>query len=439
MAQSNEQINFFRRTSTYEIFDILYTGKKSFEEIKDAMRQRGHQRQDHDIRYMINTLERIGLIINCEPTEFGLKVKVFVNAIKGNETKQLSHDNQMTLLKIVGKEILKEFFQKGFLLSAFLSALSEKAPNQVIAARFFEEAKKCGFYNINAETDFNDFVPSMKNFAVYLGFADRNDKRGEVVLTALAREILRLEAGTITERKQCQEELCRKICPAAAIYTDYIAGCVKCGLCVRCCPYGAVTCTPSNINFNFELCVMKPKERKVTSCQLSPNLNEIIGLERTMQHWIVNLFRILKLEAIVPGPGTKPDIVLNRKNNATIFECKNEPITGKKVGALKEQLLKYMQQNIIDSTRQYLNLWNFQMKKPDIFFLSAPENSEISQILKNEENLFSFPVSFVSSNAIFELHKAILKHKEVRPDQILELFAEKNIDISSRLISTIST
>jgi len=439
MAQSNEQINFFRRTSTYEILDIIYTGKKSFEEIKDAMRQRGHQRQDHDIRYMINTLERIGLIINYEPTEFGLKVKAFVNAIKGNETKQLFHDNQMTLPKIVGKEILKEFFQKGFLLSAFLSALSEKAPNQVIAARFFEEAKKYGFYNINAETDFNDFVPSMKNFAVYLGFAERTDKRGEVVLTAPTREILRLKAGTITERKQCQEEFCRKICPAAAIYADYIAGCVKCGLCVRCCPYGAATCTQSNINFNFELCVMEQKERKVTSCQLSPNLNEIIGLERTMQHWIVNLFRILNLEAIVPGPGTKPDIVLNRKNNATIFECKNEPITGKKVGALKEQLLKYMQQNIIDSTRQYLNLWNFKMKKPDIFFLSAPENSEISQILKNEENLFSFPVSFVSSKAIFELHKAVLKHKEVRPDQILELFAEKNIDISSRLITTIST
>jgi len=79
------------------------------------------------------------------------------------------------------------------------------------------------------------------------------------------------------------------------------------------------------------------------------------------------------------------------------------------------------------------------MKKPDIFFVSAPETSEINKILKNGENLFSFPVSFVSSNAIFELHKAILKHKEVRPDQILELFAEKNIDISSRLITTINT
>ena len=74
-----------------------------------------------------------------------------------------------------------------------------------------------------------------------------------------------------------------------------------------------------------------------SACKLKPNLNEIIGSEKTMQRWIVSLLRICKIKSMIPGPGTKPDIVVNRGVNSSIIECKNEPIRGKKIKALHSQ------------------------------------------------------------------------------------------------------
>lgn len=441
MADNDPEVKFFRRTSTHVILDTIYSGKDSFEAIRDEMRARGHKRKDHDVKFMIRTLERVGLVEDHVPTEFGVKVKAFMSSLKQTQNNFSSESNSRNsiddLLKITGAEILTEFYRKGFLLSSFLKALQNPGSNQMIAARFFKEANDDGFYNICAETDYNDFVPSMKNFAVYLGFAKRTQARGVVELTPIANEILNLESTTIVDRKKCDVEVCRKICPAGAIYCDYISGCVNCGLCARCCPYGAAQCDESHVTFDFVQCTNHPAQRASISCKLKPNLNEIIGSERTMQQWIVSLLKICKLSAMIPGPGSKPDIVLNREKNSAIIECKNEPIRGKKLGALQNQLEMYMETDVIQKTRDdLLNQWQFSMQEPDVFFICAPDGSSIDAILGFEG--FTFPLGFVSTNVLFELHKQLLKRKEIQSTRILEAFSLKNTDISGELLKAIS-
>lgn len=441
MEIAGNEVKFFRRTSTHVILDTIFAGKNSFEAIRDEMQARGHKRKDHDIRFMIRTLERVGLVKDHEPTEFGLKVKTFMTTVKRVQAVPASDrsggSDVHELLKINGGEILKELYRKGFLLSSFLKALDKPGPNQMIAARFFQEAMGDGFFNFNAETDYNDFVPSMKNIAVYLGFAEATSTRGLVQLTPLATEILDVESSIISDRKKCDVETCRKICPAGAIYCDYIYGCVNCGLCARCCPYGAARCDDSRVNFDFNICLRHPGLKSSKVCNLRPDVKEIIGEERTMQQWIVSLLRICKVKSAIPGPGNKPDIVVNRETKSTIIECKNEPIRGKKLDALKHQLSMYMQIDILEKTKDdLLNQWQFSMNEPDVFFVCAPAESAVDKILGFTG--FSFPVAFVSSSAIFELHKQVLRRKTIDGNRLVNLLSTKNEDISGDLVQAIS-
>jgi Fe-S-cluster-containing dehydrogenase component len=390
---------------------------------------------------MMRTLERVGLVKDAVPTEFGSKVQAFMQLAKGQGSGtgrgHVAAPGVDTLIRITGKEILKQFYQEGLLLSSFLKALQDPAPNPLIAAKFFQEANKDGFYNLNAETDCNDFVPSMKNFAVYLGFANPTGTRGKVELAPITSEILQLESAEITDRKRCDVETCRKVCPAGAIYCDHIAGCVNCGLCARCCPYGAVRCDATTVDFKFELCTRQAPQTVVNECHLSPDVNEIIGSERTMQHWIVNLLRICKLKAAIPGPGNKPDVVVNRTVKSTVIECKNEPVRGKKIDALKRQLESYMTPEVIKKTKDDLiTQWSFPMQDPDVFFVCAPGESDVDKILGMAG--FAYPVGFISSKAILELHKRILMRKAVPGIELEKLFSQRNEDISGDLVQALT-
>ncbi|MFX0098368.1 MAG: hypothetical protein ACFFCS_02230 [Candidatus Hodarchaeota archaeon] len=422
------------------VFDAILSGKNSFDDVKEELRSRGHMRRDHDIKNMARHLERAGLVENYAPTEFGEKVKVFIRNTRNLPFDHQGNDrNVLDLVKLTGVEILRTFYRNGFLLSSFLKALQQPATNQMISARFFQNATSDGFYNINAETDYNDFVPSMKNFAVYLGFARRLEQRGKVELTPLAEEILNLDPAAISDRKRCDVELCRKICPAGAIFFDYIDGCVNCGLCARCCPKGATQCKDGKVQFNFSKCSPQSPNVPFKTCGLNLNLNEIIGSERTMQQWIVNLLRICKLKAIVPGPGEKPDIVLNRVQNSTVFECKNSPITGRKLERLGRQLKRYMNQELIRAMEDDLNTqWAFPLEKPDVFFVCAPERSSVEEIIGDIGSRLHYPLSFISSEAFFELHKKVMKKAEIDRNDLIQLFSRKRYNISDDLINIVN-
>jgi Fe-S-cluster-containing hydrogenase component 2 len=435
-------LQFFRRTSTHEVLDLIYEGRDTFEKIKVGMFERSHRRKDHDIRYMIRALERIGLIEDHMPTEFGDKVAAFMKLNKSYTT-HASNSAIQEMLKINGSEILKEFYKKGFLLVPFLNAVLEPATNQIIAARFFIEAEKAGVYGLNAETDYNDFVPAMKNFAIYLGFAERGPSRGRIILTDLTKSILDIHSETILERQKCDTEICRKICPAVAIRHDHIEGCVNCGLCARCCPYGGVICNSSEVQFDFSICGTHLTNhissiQPTYICRLQPNLQEIIGSEINMQRWIVSLLKICKIKAIVPGPGEKPDIAINRNQNSCIVECKNNPITSKRLNKLEAQLVRYMDpSNLRNLSEDLHQTWQFDLLQPDVFIVAAPEKSDVPYILDSIASQLDFPLSFLSTESIFQLHNATLKNSFPTAAEILKIFSQKSIDLSPLIIEAI--
>lgn len=433
-------IRFFRRTSTDVVFDIIASGHDTFEKTKREMKTRGHKRRDSDIKYMASYLERIDLVEDYELTDFGKTVKSFAEAMnfivkekeKGRKIPKLFVQEATQK----GKHILSTLYRQGFLLLPFLKAINEPRVNKMIAARFFQECMNLGYYNINAETDYNDFVPAMKNFAVYLGFAERLSARGKVMLSDFAREILNLEQEIIKDRKKCDVELCRQVCPAGAIHCDYIKNCINCGLCARCCPYGAISCSSSSVDFNFSICETHHNTIRPNICNLKPDLDEMIAYEPYMQQWILNLLKINKIEAIIPGPGRKPDIVINRAQNSTIIECKNDPITGKKLERLKKQLNMYMEVDNIADLKDYLTNWNFNLRDPDVYFLIAPEKTDVHEFFNIVRGKLPYPVSFISTEALFTVHKKILKKKRLDSDYLVNMFELTDRDLSTEIINT---
>ncbi|MHA1793281.1 MAG: hypothetical protein ACTSVI_11595 [Promethearchaeota archaeon] len=152
----------------------------------------------------------------------------------------------------------------------------------------------------------------------------------------------------------------------------------------------------------------------------------------------MSLFKICKLNAIVPGPGEPLDIVLNRNDFSTIFECRNEPIRGKRLTRLKGQLKRYMARDIVNDTRNYLSEhWNFQMNAVDVFFVSASKNSKIESIIQGESDGIVFPMSFISTEAFFEMHKVLIKKQKLEKEKIMNLFSRKGEDISFQFMEVV--
>ena len=105
MKESETSVKFFRRTSTHVVLDSIFNANDSFEKIRADLQNRGHRRKDHDIKYMIGAIQRLGIIENHQPTEFGEKINAFIQSVQhiqtanGNSTPHPANN----LLKITGK------------------------------------------------------------------------------------------------------------------------------------------------------------------------------------------------------------------------------------------------------------------------------------------------------------------------------------------------
>ena len=213
----------------------------------------------------------MGLVEQYQPTQCGRKSRRSCRSVqeqKGAKAPDNGTDDRGSrksrapvmdlLLLINAKEILKQFYHNGLPLDSFLKALDQPETNQIAAVRFFHEASEDGFPNLNAETDYNDFVPSMKNFACYLGFAEATGARGRGAFTPIARQVLELESGEIAVRSRCDVEICRKVCPAEAYPCRLYKRMRELRPLCPCCPYNAVRCEESKVDFNFLACTALP-------------------------------------------------------------------------------------------------------------------------------------------------------------------------------------
>jgi hypothetical protein len=454
---------FFRRTSTIDVWDCILGGRDSFESVRQEMQSRGHRRKDHDIRNMVSHLARVGLVQDYQPTDFGRIVEVLAR-------RDLPVPNRVALTR----QVLDGFMERGFLLRPFLSAFFDRpSSNKTLAAYFFRKARDEGYYNLNAETDYNDFVPAMKNVLRYLGLVE---SRG-FALTSLGEAVLQpnlLEESPA--RSTCGPEWCRRVCPASAIHANFVQGCVNCLLCVRCCPFGAAQVANGQINIDFMRCaavgqqfglgrnsasialVSDPYFVKLDGAVvraipeiLSPSL--LSGEEGILQNWLGSTLRILDLQATVLGPGEQPDLAVNLgvtrhpqndssqiiPSGSAIFECKKDPVTGKKVGKVVQQLERYMQANIIQKVTEYLDeVLGFKLSDPQNFILFAPGSSTVDDILALTE-ILPYPVSFVSYEAMLAIYKGLVL-RTLKPDpQILwDIFGTPREDLSPNILQLVS-
>ena len=466
-GERERPLPFFRRTSTCVVWDSILTGNHSFEMVKQDLQQRGHHRQDHDIRAMVGHLERVGIVREYQPTDFGRLVEVLNH-------RTLPVQNR----KIIAQQVLEGFIRQGFLLRPFLAAFADHpTSNKGVAAHFFPKARLEGYYNLNAETDYNDFVPAMKNFLRYLGFLA--EKR--FALTDLGKAVLAPEEhDEKTTRFTCGVEYCRRVCPANAIHASFVQGCVNCLLCLRCCPYGAVTYNNGSIAINFDQCVaagqnalkrpilavqgaphnhiQQPASGNITTILSSPDAHLITSDEGVLQNWLASTFKILHLHATVMGPGEQPDLAVNLgpkpelhtqlksddeansypsntdETRSALFECKKDPITGKKVPRIRQQLERYMQPSLLEEVRTYLgDVLGFSLAPPQNFIVFAPAASEVRNILDVTSNL-PYPVSFVSFEAMLSIYKGlVLERKSSQPARFWEIFRIPREDISMKM------
>ncbi len=452
LREREHPLPFFRRTSTYVVWDSILAGHNSFAAIKQDLQQRGHHRQDHDIQGMVGHLERVGLVQDYQSTDFGRIVEV------------LNHrDLPVANRKVIAHQVLDGFIRQGFLLRPFLAAFAEHpTSNKELAARFFPKARFEGYYNLNAETDYNDFVPAMKNFLRYLGFLEENG----FTLTDLGTAVLTPEEHEEkSTRFTCGAEYCRRVCPANAIHSSFVQGCVNCLLCLRCCPYGAVSIKKNSITINFNQCVAASQQKSrdptlnaISTVQNAPDAHLITSDEGVLQNWLATTFKILHLQATVVGPGEKPDLALNlglipslsrstippkineshtpTTNGLTsaIFECKKDPITGKRVPKVRQQLERYMQPQLIEEVKNYLeDILDFSLAPPQTFIILAPAASEVRKILDITSNL-PYPVSFVSFEAMLRIYKnLVLARRPSQPARFWELFRISREDLSEKI------
>ncbi len=456
-GERERPLPFFRRTSTYVIWDSILAGHHNFEAVKQDLQQRGHHRQDHDIRGMIGQLERVGLVQDYQPTDFGRIIEVLNHrALPVANRKAIAH------------QVLDGFIRQGFLLRPFLATFADHpTSNKEVAARFFPKARLEGYYNLNAETDYNDFVPAMKNFLRYLGFLEEKG----FALTDLGKAVLTPEEHEEkATRFTCGVEYCRRVCPANAIHASFVQGCVNCLLCLRCCPYNAVSIKNNVVTINFNLCVAAgqqktniPASNAISTIQNAPDSHLIASDEGVLQNWLASSFKILHLQATVMGPGEKPDLAVNlgpdlakskisivpnhnfqtSNSNSTstssaIFECKKDPITGKKVNKIRQQLERYMQPEILKNIQNYLGeVLGFSLASPQNFIVFAPSASDVRKILVNTDDL-PFPVSYISYESMVTIYKElILQKKSVQLEQLWSILRTPREDLSPKIIDLI--
>ena len=335
----------------------------------------------------------------------------------------------------VAKMMLEHLASKGFAIFPFLKAV-RKYPNKnkMIQVKTVDYGPEFGFYNLR---EGDDVSAAMRNFAAFLGLMKKPyGKRGIYELSRLGKKSLEFGADDIIRHRiKCNKgEPCREICPTNAISLDIITNaCIECGLCTKVCPYGAIELDcKEKIVLNTEICqANNGNPISYPPCDIRP----IQAEEVTMQNWIRAIMNLTNLPAEIPGIGEYPDIVT--AEIPSFIEVKKTKLTIKRVQALLDfQLPRYMKKEVIERTIARLKeRKGFTTNEPDFFIVVAPKNNVVEEFLiRAKEKQLKYPISFISSEALYKLSEQLLVGKKVNSKKAWEAI-EPWKDCSELLLS----
>ncbi len=241
---------------------------------------------------MLRHLERIGIIQELEFNPLTYKI----TEITRSTLKVLhSSDNEDVIYSYIIK-FINYLSNKGLLVKPFLKAVRDGLNKTgLIKNKIRDYSIEEGVYNLTCNDTI--YLSAMRNFLFLFGLIKYKKKKYE--LTNLGLKIT--EEREVIDRARCSREFCREVCPSNAILSYEISGCVGCGLCIKACPYGAITFQiedPTKPIFNSDICLKEKGQQRYASPQ---KFNYILSEEHIMQKWIKAVFRFTNLNAEIPG------------------------------------------------------------------------------------------------------------------------------------------
>jgi len=362
-------VNFLHRTSTFRVYEtILKEMKVDADFLSKKMVQLGHKRKSSDINNMVSILEKFGLL-----EEKMMKLSTLL--INGNA------EEPTDALIFIADEFLNELLNRGLLVKPFLESVNNfPNKNKLIQYELVERCADYGFYDQRVG---DDISAAMRNFTSLLNLTTPNPKRGQYELTNLGKLLLEKKKQTYNRVICDQGEPCRVACPSGAISAYIInTNCISCGLCVNSCPYGAlsINCQASpQLHFSVQIC---QKSKGTPNIAQGCTLGKLLGEELTLQRWIKNIMAMYSISAEIPGIGEYPDLVT--LETPSFIEVKKNRITKRKRTKLIEQITRYSQKEIIQSTIKQLNCFSkLKWKDPEYLVVISPKGGQERELLKD--------------------------------------------------------
>jgi len=413
-------LRILNRTSTFAVFETILQNEK-IETLDDIQRELelkwGFQRQIHDIRNMMSHLNRIGVL---EQLQFDpLVYRIHPISKMALRTAQEGIDSNLAIYNL--NEFIEFLSQNGLMVRPFLKAIREY-PNSLgaIIQSVRDFSKEEGVYNLTVD---GPSISAMRNFFQLFKLVKRRDSPGKYELTTMGEKIIG-EKSKI-KRVRCSREFCREICPANAIHLNYIVGCVGCALCIKACPYGAITFNPDNPTkpfFDEKICLLEKGERRIAS---PVQTNYIISEEKIMQNWVKAVFKLTNLNVEIPGIGSYPDVVI--EDVPTFIECKNKPIrTENRIDGLIKQLVRYSCKEAINSTIERVKGLGIKMRIPELFLIITPPDSNVELLMKKSKEEIDIPTSFLSTTTVNRIGRFLTEGNNIEGISILNAIEPYN-------------
>ncbi len=399
---------------------------------------------------MLNQLEDLGFIKKVKALD--PNIDFFISLKKMGELTKLlripiesnDEEGKKKLLE-TSIEFLEVANDNNFIIKQYLQAVEntpERSTQKIIMLELAKIVKKNGLLiEIEEETnkisgkikanntyfkttiDVSSHMSAIKRMGQYLRFISE-EKGSQIKLTPLAKKALypekTVDNNIIDYQKLifCKSRApCQENCPCGAISSEsaeyYPIKCKKCSLCSVVCPHGAITFNDDGIaEINVYMCKKKETTPYLRSSKY--NYTWIASKELELQHWIKSIFRLSGYSAEIPGSGKEvTDVIIYNSNESVWIEVKTNPIstnieTGGKVKDLIEQMLKYMNPEIIKNTQiDLLDKLNINIPDPDVFLIIAPFGKDINILKRGLTNLL-YPCHFLSLERFHEQFENVI-------------------------------